>query len=223
MPKGLRALLVVAAMSCAIANPATAGIIAVKYSDGDPGTALGGYDMTPFDHDDRVGEWVNSVASPLYGNVLIMAQGAETPLDMLVGDPTANNPDWWEYDDHGSVYMTSVHWIELLMPANTRAFSFYVGASFNGYGWIEGYDDQGYSTWEPFNVSAGNSPGFGVYSGAGSCSSITKIIVEPYQLWGVGNFGINQDTCTTVPEPGSLSLLGLGLLLFGIARRFRMV
>jgi len=195
--------------------------------------AAGGFVMTPFGDDPNApGMLVSSVASPLGGTVHFIEKDGSNPatdsLQMIVGDPAiaVGDPDWWQYDDHSSVYMTDIHWIELHFDMTgaspVRAFSFFVGADFNGRGWIQGFDAYGNESIEQFSVNGGNSPGFGVVGNPGSCSTISRIIVEPNNLWGVGNFAINQDPCTTVPEPGSLGLFGIGLLAFGFARRFRL-
>jgi len=55
----------------------------------------------------------------------------------------------------------------------------------------------------------------------GSCTTLTRIIVGPNHLRGVGNVAVNQDPCTRVAEPGSLALPGIGSLAFGLARRTR--
>ena len=196
--------------------------------------AAGGFVMTPFGDDPHApGTLVSSVVSPIGGIVNFLEQdGTNTVTDslqMIVGDPstTVGDPDWWQYDDHSSVYMTHVNWIELHfdMPAvnPVRAFSFFVGADFNGAGWIQGFDEFGNESLESFSVSGGNSPGFSVIGDPASCTTISRIIVEPNHIWGVGNFAINQDPCTTVPEPGSLPLFALGLIGFAYARRARRV
>jgi len=196
--------------------------------------AAGGFVMTQFAANPHApGTLVTSVDSPLGGTVHFLEQGGTDPstdaLNMIVGDPAdllpSGDPDWWQYDDHGSVYMTHVNWIELLFDTDgadpVRAFSAFVGADFNGRGWIQGFDLEGNETTEHFRVSPGDSPGFGVYgsSGGGSCSTITRVFVEPYHLWGVGNFAVNQDPCVAVPAPNSLALLGLGLLGVGLSRK----
>ena len=84
------------------------------------------------------------------------------------------------------VYTTWVPWIELILPASTNAFSFYVGASFSGTGWIRAFDSNDAYTHLDFGdagISLGptSTPGFGVYA-TGSCSTITRIIIEPFAL-----------------------------------------
>ena len=72
------------------------------------------------------------------------------------------------------------------------------------------------SDWELIN----RTPGFGVHT-SDACSSITKIIVEPYD-WGIGEFAINQgqdSSCVTVPEPAPIGLFGIGLLAMALTRK----
>ncbi|MGB5325024.1 MAG: hypothetical protein WBN40_06325, partial [Pseudomonadales bacterium] len=72
-----------------------------------------------------------------------------------------------------------------------------------------------------FSVSDDNTPGFGVYAdnSGGDCGSISSIIIDPQQ-WGVGNFSINVSEChASVAEPGVMSLLAVGLLGLGLARK----
>ncbi|MDH4106812.1 MAG: PEP-CTERM sorting domain-containing protein [Gammaproteobacteria bacterium] len=199
-------------LAMAIALPAYGDPIVVTFPTGDPDDPLGGFDMTEFAEPGPAGMTADLATSPIDGEVLFMQYGGTTPLEMLIEEPY-----WWEWD-HGNVYTTHVSWVELIMPANTRAFSFYVGASFTGRGWIEAYDSSGDSTYQSFSLASGDTPGFGVYVGD-ACSSITKVIVEPYR-WGIGNFAINQDPCVAVPEPGPIGLLGIGLLALAATRRY---
>ncbi len=216
--------LVVVALAAPFAANADSIVIEVL-DGGDAPDSIGGFDLTPFDEPaipaggcGAFGDGVTSTASPIEGNVSFETQ-AGAPLCMSVQDP-----DWWEWD-HGNVFTTDVTWVELLMPMNTRAFTLWVGANMTGRGWIEGLADDGSTTRTYFggrtgiDFGAGSTPGFGVYT-TGSCSMITRIVIEPFE-WGTGNFGINQDGCTQVPEPGSLWLFGIGLLGLAVAHRLR--
>ncbi len=202
---------------------------------------LGGYEMTAFA--DPVAPTsgctgtgygpntygVTSTPSPISGDVQFVGRDHVTPLCMSVYDPTTAESqligeDWWEWEDHGNVFTTSRSWVELILPANTRAFWLYVGAH-SGRGWIEGQDAHGDRTLVEFGGNSdvdfgwGETPGFGVHT-TDSCSSISRIVIEPWE-WGTGSFAINQGACTQVPEPAPIWLLGLGLLGLVVSRKFR--
>ena len=211
---------VLALPTAALATP----IVIVELDDGGLSPdILGGYTMTQFDQT-AIPEsgCVTSVASDdVDGQVDFQMQNGD-PLCMSVKD--SDQLDWWT-GDHGNVFTTGVPWVELIMPTNTRAFSLFVGANMTGRGWIEGIDGNNNTTRTDFGGNTGiafgdgQTPGFGVYT-PGSCSTITRIIIEPFE-WGTGNFAINQDPCTTVPEPSSIWLFAIGLLGLGLSRRYR--
>lgn len=118
--------------------------------------------------------------------------------------------------DHGYAFVVrSENWIDLILPANTRAFSLFAGASgrsSSDNAWIRAYDDQDNSTDEiDFNVSRYDTRGYGVYTTGRS--ALTRITVEPFE-WRLGYFSSNQGECTSVPEPDTLALPGPGLPRF---------
>jgi hypothetical protein len=204
---------ITAALVGVAAPQSMAGIIV-----GTPSQVASLFAMSDFEPDTRDdGLAVTFVDSPypLGGRIEFWSQNEGAPLAMTL-DKDAS----WFPAALGEVYKTSVHWVELVLPANTRAFSFSVGASSSGTGWVEGYDNAGNRAYQAFSLSATSTPGFG-FATTDSCGSVSKIIVEPWE-WGIGNFAINQGSCATqVPEPGTLGLLATGLLGLVALRRRR--
>ncbi len=204
---GLVALGLAAVM---IAAPGEAGIIVTT-----PSNVASMFTMTDFPADPRADDTsVQYVDSPLGGSVEFWSMNQAAPLAM-----TLDKNSGWFPAALGEVYKTSVNWVELILPANTRAFSFSVGASSSGSGWVEGVDDAGNRAYQAFSLSASNTPGFG-FASTDNCGSISKIIVEPWE-WGVGNFAISQGSCPTqVPEPDTFVLFAAGVLgLIALRRR----
>lgn len=216
---------------------ASADLIIEPLTGGDGADLLGGlYDMTPYDAplDDGCAGSVPGTTTLRSGNggeAEIRYQGPGDPLCMQIQSPADDGQaSWWQYADHPDILATNeVSWIELILPANTRALQLYVGAEPPA-GWLGGFvaaydsDDNytrvnfGSGTSIPFGAEA--TPGFGIYT-TDSCSSITRVIIEPTFWWGFGNLADNQAPCTTVPEPGTLTLLGLGLLGLALTRRLQ--
>jgi hypothetical protein len=210
-------------VSFALAPLAHASLITVDaLAGGTSPTTLGGYTMSAFAPETRTGSTVtSSSAAPGTGDVVDFAgQNMVTSLGLKVQDPS-----WWQYDQ-GNVYTVNIassNYITLLLPENTRAFSFWVGAQVpNGSSnnaWLEAYSGSDSTGKVYFRTDYNTTPGFGVYSSDG-CSAISKIVIEP-SYWGVGNFSINQGTCSEVPEPAPLGLFGAALLGLGLVRGLR--
>ncbi len=197
-----------------LASTAAAVLFAGSAWAGSIVIGTGDYNMTDFDPVNAPdGTLVQSVASPIEGLVEFTDKDGN-PHDMVV----QQGDDWWAWDD-GS-YTTDLYWVELVMPANTRAFSFSLAAEKNSRAWIEVFDSEGnshHTGW--FGLGPDNSRDFAYSVETGSCSSLTRIVIDPV-TWGTGDFAINQDTCTTeVPEPSSAWLIGVGLLALIVARK----
>jgi len=203
--------LAMTALCAVLAAPSMAAIIVTT-----PDDLLASFTMTDFPSDLRDDDsLVKYVDSPLGGKVEFWSMNQESPLWLTLDKNAA-----WFPAVLGDVYKTSEEWVELILPANTRAFSFSVGASGNGIGWVEGYGSSGSPAYQAFTVSPTNTPGFG-FASSDSCGTISKIIVEPWE-WGIGNFAISQGSCPTqVPEPDTLALFAAGVVGLVALRRRR--
>jgi hypothetical protein len=198
----------------------SASLIIETYESGSANpTTVGGYSMTAFDVAAGIAS-VDRTSSPNGGEVVFKTHDGS---DMFLDRNTSSAYSWWESASSYNVFTTSEHWITLLLPAETYAFSFNVGANMAGAtGWLtaEAHDGSMLSKTTFGPIGAPTAPGFGVASSAGSCSAIKSITVDPSFVWGVGNFAINEGGCTTsVPEPASLLLFGVGFLGLGFTRR----
>jgi hypothetical protein len=197
-------------------STASASLILEQYDSGTPTPeTIGSYTMTDFTivNSSQIGDKTYTTKSP-FGDDLIFLDENGVILDMTRG--LANSTGWWNNGENSDydVFTTDVNWMTILLPANTRAFSFNVGANSDVGGWLMATenDDIGIMPYT-FDVNPNSTPGFGIYTSndAGQCSTLTSVTIEPFE-WGVGNFSINNDPCMTVPEPPTSALLGLGII-----------
>lgn len=155
--------------------------------------------------------------------------GGQILLEDYAGNAltTSNpNPSWW--NAAGVAYTTTTSGIFIEFSGlEVSGFTFNVGANKNANAWIKAYYDDGagheLSTSWFSGLGPTSTPGFGVYVSdpttpnlGGNCARITKIEVDPAFVWGVGNFGVAESTCGSVPAPDSNVLLGLGLFVLGL-------
>ena len=208
-------------------STASAALIMETYSSdvAIPDT-IGGYSMTDFAVvNDTLSGGTSTVDSPLGGQLTFKRKnGSDLQMTRALADSTSwwNNGESADYD----IFTTGVPWIEVLLPENTRAFSFSVGADLSSTGnnaWLVANESLGSGiSKHRFNVNRNNTPGFGIYAAnaaSGECSAITSVIIDP-DYWGLGNFSINQDDCSvSVPEPSIVALMGMGLVGLVLMRR----
>lgn len=221
----LNSLLALALFSGFFIATASASLILDQYDSNTPiPDTIGGYVMTDFDvMNDTMSGDTSTVVSPL-GGLLTFTDVNGAILDLTRG--LADSTDWWingENSDY-DIFTTEVNWVTILLPENTRALSFNVGANKSAGGWMTATetDGNGIDTKYDFGLSPTNTPGFAIYTNnsSGQCSALTSITIDPIK-WGVGNFSINNDRCNTVsiPEPVSIALFGLGFMGLLLSRR----
>ncbi len=228
MFKHLTAVTLFSVTLLSLSSPISAGLILESYASGTvTSSTIGGYAMTDFAITNGVGGGTTNVLSPISGSLNFLDQNNNS---LSMSRRLANDVSWWnngEANDY-DIYTTSNYLITILLPENTRAFSFSVGANLSSSGnnaWLTATESGGLGIDDEywFNVNRNNTPGFGLYAdnSNGRCSAITSVTIDP-EYWGLGNFSINQDPCattTSIPEPSSVALLALGLLGFSLFRR----
>ncbi len=228
----IRQLLALSLATALFSSSAFASLILDVYGTGTatPDT-IGGYGMTDFAVENtdgltgNVGEVTKTVGSPLGGDLEFENKYGN---DLYMTRNLADSTTWWNNGEGSDydIFTTRAHWLTIILPENTRAFSFNVGADLSSTGsnaWLTATesDGNGIETKHWFNVSQANTPGFGIYADndQGECSMVTSVTIEP-DYWGVGNFSINQDPCSvSVPEPASGAIFGLGLVGLLLVRR----
>ena len=181
---------------------------------------IGGYTMTDFSFIDN-SLATNNVETP-FGDLMYFFDkyGDLEPLN----NSTADDTSWWVNGEsfNYDIYTTSLHLITFILPEDTMAFSFNVGANTTANAWLSATESNGSGIGKTyFGLSPTNTPGYSVYADpAGDCStSITSITVDPTLIWGFGNFSMSQGNCATVPEPSIIGLLGFGLVGIIFTRR----
>ena len=200
-------------------------------------TGTGSYTMTGFQS--AVGSSASSATS-LNSDVVNFTDMGGSPLSMMVADNSTQS--WWSGSSDPFYYANlNTNWVELVMPANTLAFSLSIDASVSAKAWIVGVADDGSAintngqtfsllTDGSFNPIPGfNIPlsgpvqtfGFHASNTAASCNTISKVVVDPH-YWGMGDFAIHVDdkACSSkVPEPSVIALFAAGLFGLGLALR----
>ena len=224
--------LIITSLVLLYGSSVNAGLIVEGYGSGASPSTLGGYEMFDFILDSS-----DSPNNPLTLNGTIDGDATVIELQSSVAITHGNAVDfsWWNnHVDDGNYDIFNVsgtNYIDIILPENTVAFSFNVGANFNGSGWITATDNNllgltnnnGNNGRHNFSLSSSITPGYGIYAdqsnGGGECTTIGSIRVDPVNIWGIGNFSINTGGCATVPEPSILALFAAGLFGIGFVRR----
>jgi hypothetical protein len=207
--------------------PANADIIVANLGRGDPTSALGSYALHDFGRDGpeiTAADWdpFGGGPPPLLP-VMFLETPAGDPIGFTselqparVGDFVENGWLTWSHEYTGFVYWTSLSSLTITMPASVVAFRFYLEPA----DFAERVFDFSPGVFmpgdEPPRVGgSGGATGFGFYATGGDFIQNITIDLRASEYpdapngFAIGEFGI---ATAAVPEPGSVTLLALGLL-----------
>lgn len=203
----------------AVADPIT---IEAFPDGGDIPEELGDWTLDPYEITDPDGTETNSFTTES-GNTFHM----DDTVEVMTGE-------WWVEDPTDGATIFGVPGNEItLTPENPiGAISFVISSAWQNAGawvsaeWVDASGARGslrnpeYGYFDVNNDTGGFAGvGVGIWAESGAC--ITSVTIEPPK-WGFGSIR-TADCVVSVPEPGTLGLLGMGLFGIGLAARRRLL
>ncbi len=215
--------------SIVLAGPVAASLIVQDFTNPSvTPTNIGGFAMTDFANNTSNNglqyQSANPITAPNTGDQLVIADSSGNPVQQFANyegtdqyfrtltTETNDSDFYFTYGGTSCLYCTNGA-VMILLPANTRAFSFNVSTYAPGFINLTATDNFGADTTFSGDYIGYQTPGFGVSSSG--CSTISSITINEPAGWRyLGNFSINQRSCKTasIPAPSTFVLFLLGML-----------
>ncbi|MGE0622670.1 MAG: PEP-CTERM sorting domain-containing protein [Pseudomonadales bacterium] len=195
-------------------------------SDGGFGTATAGTDPTSVSLTTYNTGTPGTVDLGDGKSIVFTEAGGGTPV---LKDNTMSGATWWPTS--GSFVGTNTTTINLdFIGMNVVALKLLVAVSYDlATGWLGAHTSDGdYSQSKDFPLRRiDRAQQYGMFltaSAQRSCTTINRAVIDPNPKWGIAGIMVYESAdpeCTEVPEPGTMSLLGAGLLALGLIWRQR--